>query len=83
MMIQERVLVVQNPRFFPFFGKEGDLVVKSFLCLAKSLLCVHVQFACAQIFQERPQIFRLCFSIIFQGVFFPLKTAAYWKLHLE
>lgn len=46
-------------------------MVKSLLCLAKSLLYVYVQFACTQIFQERPQIFQLCFGIFF--FFFPSK----------
>lgn len=66
ILMQERSSGAQNPEFFLFLWKRNHLVVKCLLCLAKSLLCVHEQSACAQIFQERPQIFQLCFCIIFQ-----------------
>lgn len=46
-------------------------MVKSLLCLAKSLLRVHVPSACAQIFQERPQIFMTLFWYHFPGFFSP------------
>lgn len=57
-------------------------MVKSLLCLAKSLLRVHVPSACAQIFQERPQIFMTLFWYHFPGFFSPLQNCRLLKASL-
>lgn len=59
-LVDDNISMVQKTSvfFFPFllFGIQGDSVV--FLCFSKNSLCVHVQFASAQIFHKRLQIFQ-------------------------